>query len=60
MKVTASISGLDTMKLGASLRQALLDALRARVTPMPRREGSPDPTIAREFGMPNELPYPPG
>jgi hypothetical protein len=59
MKVTASIAGLDTMKLGASLRRALLDALRARATPMPRRKGAPDPTIAREFGMPNEPPHPP-
>lgn len=42
MKITANISGLDAMKLGAPLRQALLDALRARVTSMPRQEDAPD------------------
>jgi hypothetical protein len=31
VRVTANISGLDAMKLGALQRQALVDALRARV-----------------------------
>jgi len=57
MKITATISGLDAMKVGAPLRQALLDALRANVTSMPRREGAPDAPPAREFGMPNAPPH---
>jgi hypothetical protein len=56
MKVTANISGLDTTKLGAPLRQALMDALRARVTSMPRWERAPDATAVREVDTPNAPP----
>ena len=56
MKVTANVSGFDTMKLGAPLRQALLDALRARVASMPRQGDGPDATSARAFDMPNAPP----
>lgn len=59
MRVTATISGLDAMKLGTPLRQALLDALRARVASMPR---PPDAIVEISSGrhtasMPNGPPH---
>lgn len=44
MKVTVTIAGLDAMKLGAPLRQLLLDALRTRVAATSQ---------ATPFGEPN-------
>jgi hypothetical protein len=56
MKITANISGLEAMKLGTPLRQALLEALRTRVASMPRRHDASDTPSAHEVGTLNAPP----